>query len=174
MYHELVPVPLRWVCSRLTLVSLGLAWAASGCGDPHWAKLRWPDPRPDAPAQPLLVAQALGLRLAASAIDYEPEAIVVTLQLSNLGPAPLAIERAAIMLALDELEYASLPPGTEAAPSPAWLELPADSSAQLRLRYDLGRPLLSSEARLILRSLTCAGQAVVELPSLPLPAMPAH
>jgi len=171
VYHELVPVPLRWVCSRVILVSLCLAWAAAACGDAHWATVRWPNQRTDAPAQPVFEAHALGLRLAATAIAYEPEAIVVSLRLTNHGRASLAIERAAIMLALDELEYAPI----QADPNdlaPAWLILEPSVDAELRLRYDLGRPLVSSESRLIVRSLTCDDVAVIELPELPLPAMP--
>lgn len=115
-----------------------------------------------------------GLVAKAAAIDYEPQAVVVHLTLSNRGAASLAIERAAIMLSLDELEYAVEPIDPRVAPTPTWLTLAPSTDAELRLRYNLGRPLLSAESKLILRSLTRDGVAVIELPELALPAMPLH
>lgn len=163
MYHELVPAPPQRICSRLALVWLSLAL---GCADAHWASVRWPSEQPGAPRQPVLEAADLGLAVRATAIDYEPEAIVVGLSLENYGGAQLRIERRGIMLAWDELEYS-----VEAA-EPEWIELEPQASAQVQLRYRLGRPLTGPGSRVLLRSVTRDGVAVVELPALELPAMP--
>lgn len=138
------------------------------CGEAHWANIRWPNERPGTPRQPVLEAAQLGLAVRATSIDYEPEAITVALTLENIGGSLLQIERAAITLAWDELEYA-----VERDDTPAWIELAPERSAKVQLRYHLGRPLTGPGSRLILRSLTCDGVAVVELPQLELPAMPA-
>lgn len=119
----------------------------------------------------MLDAAELGLAVRATAIEYEPEGIVVALVVENSGASLLQIERAAITLAWDQLEYAVEAP-EQYAPEPAWIELGPERSAELRLRYYLGRPLTGSGSRLILRSLTRDGMAVVELPALGLPAMP--
>ena len=156
------PVPLS---PRLALASLCLVLA---CAEAHWASLRWPSDRPGTPRQPVLEAADLGLAVRATAIDYEPEAIVVALELHNDGEALLQIERAAITLAWDELEYAIEDGGSE----PAWIELGPEAIAATQLRYHLGRPLTGPGSRLILRSLTRDGASVVELPQLELPAMP--
>jgi hypothetical protein len=161
VYHALVP-------RRLALVSLCLAL---GCVDAHFASLRWPTKRSGAPRQPVLEATELGLAMRATAIDYEPEAIMVTLDLDNDGASLLRIERRAITFAWDELEYAVEPPGPDAR-EPEWIELGPQATAKLQLRYHLGRPLTGPGSRVILRSLTRDGAPVVELPQLELPAMP--
>jgi hypothetical protein len=162
VYHELVAVP-RELGRRAA--AFGLAWTIAGCGDAHWATLRWPNTQPDAPAQPTAEARAIALALRATKIHYEPEAILVTLELENRGELELAIERAAIMLAWDGLEYAN------EAGEPAWVELPAQSLAELELRYVLGRPLRTGGAQIVVRSVRRAGVTVVELPTLELPGM---
>jgi hypothetical protein len=151
------------------LVSLCVAL---GCADAHFASLHWPSERAGAPRQPVHEAVALGLTVQATAIDYEPEAIVVALDLQNEGASVLRIERRAITFAWDELEYAVEPPGPDAR-EPEWIELAPQSTAKLRLRYHLGRPLTGPGSRVILRSLTRDGASVVELPRVELPAMPA-
>jgi hypothetical protein len=160
VYHELVPVRLR-----LLLVPLVLA---CGCVDAHWAQLHWPSDQPSSPRQPVLQATTIGLAVRATAIDYEPEAIVVHLDLHNEGDARLRIEPRAITLAWDELEYA-----VEVS-DPNWIELPPETSIDLQLRYHLGRPLTGPGSRLIVRSMTRDGVPVVDLPALELPAMPAN
>lgn len=163
MYHELVPVP-----SRLALASLCLVLA---CAEAHWANIRWPSDRPGTPRQPVLDAAELGLAVRATAIAYEPEAITVELVLDNQGGSLLRIERAAITLAWDDLEYpVELP--IRPAEQPAWIELAPEASVELQLRYRLGRPLTGPGSRLIMRSLTRDGVAIIELPALELPAMP--
>lgn len=171
MYHELVPVPLRRWGSRLALVWLSLTCAALGCGDAHWATVRWPSEQPGAPRQPVFDASELGLAVRATSIAYEPDGVVVSLTISNAGPARLSIERAAIMLAWDELEY-PVDAAERDSPESAWIELDPAASVDLRLRYHLGRSLTGPGSRLIFRSLTFDGAAVVDLPELPLPAMP--
>jgi hypothetical protein len=161
VYHALVP-------RRLALVSLCLA---VGCVDAHFASLRWPPERSGAPRQPVLAATELGLAMRATAIDYEPEAIVVAIELENDGASVLRIERRAITFAWDELEYAVEAPGPDAR-EPEWIDLAPQATAALRLRYHLGRPLTGPGSRVILRSLTRDGVSVVELPQLELPAMP--
>ncbi|MFO7565179.1 MAG: hypothetical protein R6X02_21220 [Enhygromyxa sp.] len=130
--------------------------------------MRWPSERPGAARQPVLDAAALGLAVQATGIDYEPEGVAVTLVLENVGEALLGIERRAIMLAWDELEYAAEPGEPES------IELEPGGSVELRLRYHLGRPLTGPGSRVVLRSLTRDRVAVVELPELGLPAMPAR
>lgn len=119
----------------------------------------------------MLDATELGLAVRATSITYEPDGIVVSLGIDNTGPASLSIERAGIMLAWDELEYPA-----EAAegdsPEPEWIELEPGASVELRLRVHLGRSLTGPGSRLIFRSLTRDGVAVVELPELRIPAMP--
>ena len=142
--------------------------AAIGCGDAHWQTLRWPSERTDAPPQPQLAAGELGLELSATRIDYEPEAVVVTLTLHNAGTERLRIERESILLAWDELEY----PLDARERGPAWFELDPGADAETTLRYHLGHPLTGSGARLVLRSVVRGERAIVELPELPLPASP--
>jgi hypothetical protein len=161
VYHELVPLP--WISWRLAACSVCVALA---CSDAHWASVRWPNDRPGTPRQPVLDATALGLAVRATSIDYDPEGVALELMLENYGDALLRIERRAITLGWDELEYASESAG------PEWIELEPGASEELRLRYTLGRPLTGSGSRLILRSITRDGIAVVELPALRLPAMP--
>jgi hypothetical protein len=161
VYHELVPCRPRLVLAALCFVL--------ACAEAHWATLRWPSDRPGTPRQPVLQAAELDLAVQATAIAYEPEAITVALTLENGGASLLQIERAAITLAWDELEYAVEPRASE----PAWIELAPEQAAKLQLRYHLGRPLTGPGSRLILRSLTRDGVAVLELPQLELPAMPA-
>ncbi|HLT37167.1 MAG TPA: hypothetical protein VK034_12815 [Enhygromyxa sp.] len=163
MYHEPVLIPPPRTCLGLILV-----WLCS-CADAHWASLSWPDERPGAPRQPTLEAIELGLAVRATAIDYEPDAVVVQLVLENTGAGLLRIERRAVTLAWNELEYSAEPD----TPEPAWIELGPAADAELRLRYHLGRPLSGPGSKLILRSLTHDDAAIVELPQLELPAMPA-
>jgi hypothetical protein len=169
MYHELVPLPVRRMVPSLArwclaLAGLGLCLTL-GCGDAHWHTLRWPSNEPGAPPQPRSETAELGLGLSATQIDYEPEAVVIALVVDNRGTEPLRIERAAMLLAWDELEYPA-----DADPSaPAWIELEPGASAATKLRYHLGQPLTGSGARLLLRSISAGERALVELPELALP-----
>ncbi len=162
MYHDLVPVP-AWRAWRLSLTLVGLV--GLGCGDAHWASLRWPSAQDDAPRQPTLEDPALGLAVAATRVDYEPEGVVVWLTVSNLGDGALVIDRAGILLSWDELEY---PVDADTSGS---VELAPGDGVELRLRYELGRTL-SGAGELVFRSLTRDGVELVELPRLELPAMP--
>jgi hypothetical protein len=172
VYHELVPLPVRsfvpspaqrwWALAGLAL-SLAL-----GCGDAHWHTLRWPSSDPGAPPQPASEAIEPGLGLSATQIDYEPEAVIVALVLANRGPERVRIERVAILLAWDELEY----PADADPHAPAWIELEPGARASIKLRYHLGHPLTGSGARLLLRSVTMGERALVELPELALPGKP--
>jgi hypothetical protein len=165
VYHDLVP-RICWPSRRCLLLSLVCVVLA--CADDHWASVRWPSDRPGTPRQPVLDATDLGLAVRATKIDYEPEGVAVTVLLENIGGAALKIERRAIMLAWDQLEYA-VEPG-----EPEWIELGPGDGVELRLRFYLGRPLTGPGSRVILRSLTRDGLAVIELPALELPAMPAR
>lgn len=166
MYHELVPVLSRQWCSHLLAASLCFALA---CADDLWGTVSWPSDQPGTPRQPVLDAAELGLAVRATALTYEPEAVSVALVLENRGASQLRVEPSAITLAWDQLEYA-----VAGAVEPAWIELAPAARAKLRLRYHLGRPLTGPGSTLILRSVTCDGVAVVELPQLELPAMPAR
>jgi hypothetical protein len=119
----------------------------------------------------VLEAIEIGLALRATKIDYEPDGIVVSLTVENSGAGVLRIERAAILLAWDELEYPVEPPEPGSSES-EWIELEPGASVELRLRVHLGRPLSGPGSQLIFRSLSHADVAVVELPKLELPARP--
>lgn len=144
------------------------------CADPHTDAVRWPAQGPGVPTQPASSAAAAGVELRALAIEWEPEAVTVELEIENVGAGSLALERGAILLAWGELEYAVEPPGEDDEPEPATLELGAGELGVLRLRYQLGRALTGPGAQLIVRRLRRGELAIVELPQLELPAMPAR
>lgn len=148
-----------------------------GCGEPHWQQLRWPITDGDLtelPPQPVGESVAAGVGLQAQAMTWESDAVVVELQVTNLGDGVLTIERGLIMLAWDDLEYAPDRSAREGESDPPRLELAAREQGLLQLRYATGRPLLDSGARLIVRKLERDGVAVIELPELALPASPAR
>ncbi len=147
--------------------ALWLAWTAlslAGCPEPAWARQTWPSTAPGQLAQPEAHAEPLGLHLSARAITWEPAAIVIEVELVlvQASECELDVEPDHVFLEYDGLEYAP----TRADPS--------DLNQQtIELRYELGRALTGAGARLRLRGLTCAGERVVDVPELPVPAMPA-
>jgi hypothetical protein len=160
---------------RLGTVVVGcMTWllASSGCGDPHWDAVRWPSQAQGGPAQPLSESAATAVALRAVAIEWEPAAVVVELEVINQADAPLVLEPAAILLAWGELEYAPEPPGLDAAAQPRTIEVPAGQAARCMLRYQLGRALTRPGARLIVRASSRGGIAIVDLPQLELPPIP--
>lgn len=157
-----------WACALLLLL------ASSGCGDPHWDAVRWPDTAPGVPTQPHSESAATGISLRAMAIEWEPAAVVVELEILNQADAPLELQPAAILLAWGELEYAPEPPGPDEPERPNSLEIPGGQAAQTKLRYQLGRPLTVPGARLLVRSSSRGGVAIVDLPQLEIPAIPAR
>ncbi|PRP91288.1 hypothetical protein ENSA5_56370 [Enhygromyxa salina] len=144
-----------------------------GCGDAHWDAVRWPGQGLGRPPQPVSESTETGISLRANAIEWEPEAVVVELEIENRDPAPLTVERAAILLAWNELEYPVEPPERDGPVQPPVIEVEGNQSASVRLRYHLGRALTGPGARLLLRASSRGGRAIVELPQLELPAMPA-
>jgi hypothetical protein len=145
-----------------------------GCVDPYSDAVRWPAQGENVPVQPVSESLATGVTLRVLAIEWAPDALVVELELGNHGEGTLIVERAAIMFAWDELEYAPRPPDREAEPQPAQLELGPGQQGVWRLRYQLGRALTGSGSRLLVRGATREGVAIVELPQLELPAIPTH
>ena len=154
--------------------ALAWAWTAlalAGCAEPRWARQTWPSTTPGDYAQPEAHADALGLELRARAITWEPEAILVELVLRVEGPDPgeLAFEPSAIFLDYDGLEYA--PDRSE--PSTRVFMTRGDEQT-IELHYALGRTLTGVGAQLRVRGLERAGELVVDLPTLAIPAMPAE
>lgn len=154
----------------MSLVLLSIA----ACGDAHWDSVRWPAQGPGIPTQPVSDSAQTSISLRANAIEWEPEAVVVELEIENRDAATLTVERAAILLAWNELEYPVEPPERDGPVQAAFIELEANASESVRLRYHLGRALTGPGARLILRSSSRGDRAIVELPQLELPAMPAR
>jgi hypothetical protein len=142
------------------------------CVELYSDAVRWPAEGSGIPAQPVSESIATGVTLRALAIEWTPDAVVVELELANEGEGTLAVERAAIMFAWDDLEYAPRPPDREHAPEPARLELDPGQRGVWRLRYQLGRALTGPGSRLLVRGATREGVAIVELPRLELPAIP--
>lgn len=174
MYHT--RVSLRHP-RQVLLCTAVAAVTALACAETHYAELHWPlaDADPELPTQPLHDSLSNGVGLRAWAMTWGPDSLSVELELVNLGDGVLTVERASILLAWEELEYAPEPPETGLAgepPDPRQLELGAREHARLRLRYAIGRPLNSSGARLWVRAASRDGVAIVETPTLEVPAMP--
>jgi hypothetical protein len=143
-----------------------------GCVDLYSDAVRWPAQGEDIPAQPVSESLATGVALRVLAIEWAPDAVVVELEISNHGEGTLSVERAAIMFAWDELEYAPRPPDRDAEPQRDELELGPGQQGVWRLRYQLGRALTVPGSRLLVRGATRHGIAIVELPQVELPAIP--
>jgi hypothetical protein len=144
----------------------------AGCVDLYSDAVRWPAQGTGIPAQPVSKSLATGVTLRALAIEWAPDAVVVELELVNEGEGTLVVERAAIMFAWDELEYAPRPPDREAGPEPARFELGPGQRGVWRVRYQLGRALTGPGSRLLVRNASRDGVAIFELPQLELPAIP--
>ncbi len=169
MYHESVSRGL----DRFARTAVLLA-AVVGCVDPYSDAVRWPAQGPGVPAQPVAGSPAAGIDLRALAIEWTPDAVVVELEIRNAGAAGvLALERAEIMFAWDGLEYAPQPADRD-APEPARLDLGPGATGVWRLRYQLGRALTGPGSQVIVRGAEREGVAIVELPRLELPAIPAR
>lgn len=153
------------------VVTLGVL---AGCVDPYSDAVAWPAQGDGIPAQPVSESAATGVALRALAIEWTPDAVVVELELRNDGAGTLVVERAAILFAWDELEYAPRPPDRDAEPEPAQLELGPGQRGVWRLRYQLGRALTGPGSRLLVRNASREGVAIVELPQLELPAIPSR
>ena len=154
-------------------VWLYLALSLAACGEPHWDTLRWPSERPGLPDQPVAEHAEAGVGLRVTQIDYEPEAVVVTLELRNLTTdAALEIESRGILLAWEELELplAETREGREAPPET--IELGPSEELELRLRYRPGRSLTDPKARLVLRAVTRDDEPILDPPILPIPPLP--
>ncbi|WP_106094166.1 hypothetical protein [Enhygromyxa salina] len=149
--------------------ALSLPLAAGGCGDPHYSAVRWPAHGDGVPAQPYSESAATGISLRAIAIEWEPDAVSIELEISNWAEAPLELEPGAILLAWAELEYAPEPPGPYEPARPEIIEVPGGESALTELRYHLSRPLEREGARLIVRASSRGGVAIVDLPQLEIP-----
>lgn len=172
MYHEAVPKGLHTgarAVSRLFAALLPLLSSGSlaGCADRVAHAVSWPSQQPEAPAQPRARHPAAGVELELEAMSWGPETVAVELRVHNQGSSALTLERRAILLAWDGLEY----PQVEAG-EPGRVELAAGEARTLKLVYRLGRPLTDTGAALVLRGLEREGAAIVELPRLSLPAMP--
>lgn len=163
MYHEAMRDRPRKSVRRLAVASVALAL---GCGVPDWTEVRWPSARPGLPEQPRSREIAAGLALSVTRLDYGPLGVELDLTIENQGSEALRVELAAILLAVDGLEYA--PRGTDPG---ATAISPGEVSA-FTLDYRLGRTLGAPGAELVLRGLSRGGRAIVELPRLTLPARP--
>ena len=152
-----------------SLLALALA-----CVDGPTDSVRWPAQEPGLPAQPIQASARTGVTLRASALVWEPQGVVVELEIQNDGEGLLSVEREAIFVAYASLEFAVQASARADAPEPAVLEVGPGETVRTRLRYHLGRALTGPGARLILRSSARDGVAIVELPELDLPAMPAR
>lgn len=152
------------------LAVAGTALQLAGCAEPQWARQTWPSEVPGPLAQPEAHAEPLGLRLSASAITWEPEAIVVELVFEHEHERELILEPQHVFLAYDGLEYA--PQLAESMPSS--IELTPGEEQTIELRYVLGRALTGPGARLRVRGLRSGDEPVTELPELDVPAMPAQ
>jgi hypothetical protein len=159
------------LASLLCRAASALALAALGCAAPHSGAVRWPAQGEGIPAQPVSASSVAGVTLRADAIEWEPQAVVVELVITNTGEGLLEVEREAITLAWDELEYAVEPPDRDGPRQPAKLAIESGEEAGYHLRYQLGRPLMGPGARLILRATSRAGEAIVDLPELELPPL---
>ena len=126
------------------------------------------------PAQPHSESAATGISLRAMAIEWEPAAIVVELEIHNQADAALELEPAAILLAWGELEYAPEPPALATLEQPSSIEIPPGQTALTELRYQLGRALTGPGAHLIVRASSRKGVAITNLPQLELPPIPAR
>jgi hypothetical protein len=156
----------------LALVWTASVWTASllgGCAEPQWARQTWPSDTPSQLDQPEAYAEPLSLRLSARAITWEPEAIVVELVLVNEGERELVVDPAAVFLGYDGLEYAAVIGGEGSEV----IAMARGDEQVIELRYSIGRALTRAGAVLRLRGLRSAGEWVVEVPELPVPAMPA-
>ena len=177
MYHESVSsrrdslagrAKKSFACTTVLLAAL------VGCVDPYFDEVRWPTQVSGMPAQPVNESLATGVALRALAIEWTPDAVVVELELRNAGSEGLlSIERAAIMFAWDELEYAPQPADRD-APESDRLELDPGETGVWRLRYQLGRALTGPGSHLLVRGVWREEAALVELPRLEVPAIPAR
>jgi hypothetical protein len=156
---------------RIGVVFVGVL---AGCVEPYSDAVRWPAQGIGIPAQPISESLATGVTMRALAIEWTPDAVVVELELTNHGERTLVVERAAILFAWDELEYAPQPPDRDAAPEPAQLELGPGTRGVWRLRYQLGRALTGPGSHLLVRNASRDGVTIVELPWLELPAIPSQ
>lgn len=151
--------------------ALAVAWTAlllAGCAEPQWARQTWPSDTPSQLPQPEAHAEALSLQLSARAITWEPEALVVELVLVHEGEHELVVDPAEVFLAYDGLEYAA-----KIGDDVGELAMDRGDEQVIELRYSLGRALTGAGAVLRLRGVRCAGELVVDVPELPVPAMPA-
>jgi hypothetical protein len=176
VYHKAVLASEPSAIARKTrracaVVLLGLL---AGCVELYSDAVRWPAQGTGIPAQPISKSLATGVTLRALAIEWTPDAVVVELELLNEGEGELVVERAAIMFAWDELEYAPRPPDRDGEPEPAQLELGAGQRGVWRMRYQLGRALTGPGSRLLVRNASRDGVAIIELPQLELPAIPSR
>lgn len=160
--------------ARLPRGSCCLLLALAGCVDARWDAVRWPAQGPGAPPQPVSEAAHTGVSLRARAIEWEPEGVVVELEIRNTGEGALEVDREAIFVAYNELEFPVQSPRRADQPEPARLVVGAGETVRTRLRFHLGRALTGPGARLILRSSRREGVAIIELLQLELPAMPAR
>lgn len=157
------------------LAALLAGLSALACVDAHWDAVRWPAQGQGSPAQPVAESPEAGVGLRATALEWQPQAILVELEISNLGAGQLLVPLPSAMLAYGELEYAPrLEPLEPGAQTPAQLVLEPEQAQLVRLHYELGRPLTGPGAHIKLRQLSREGAALVDLPSLPLPPLPAR
>jgi hypothetical protein len=165
---------MKAVSTRLASFACMIAAALVGCVDPYSDAVRWPAQGSGVPAQPVAEAPATGVGLRALAIEWTPDAVVVELEVHNISDeGVLSVERAAMMFVWDELEYAPQPADRD-APEPATLELGPGQAGVWKLRYQLGRALTGPGSHVLVRAAKRDGVAIVELPRLELPAIPAR
>ena len=163
------PVP------RLPRAPRGLLFlVATACVGGPSDSVRWPSQEPGIPAQPIRASARTGVTLRAEAMVWEPQGILVVLDIQNDGEGLLTVEREAILVAYGELEFALRDSTRADAPEPAILEVEPGQSVRTFLRYHLGRALTGPGARLIVRSSARDGVEIIDLPELELPAMPAR
>ena len=170
-----VPRPRHVPPQTGLIAALLFGLSALACVDPHWDTVRWPAQGQGLPAQPVAESPEAGVGLRAMALEWQPQALIVELEISNLGATQLQVTLSSAMLAYGELEYAPrIEPLEVGAQTPAQLELEAEGAQLVRLHYEIGRPLTGPGALLKLRQLSREGEALVDLPSLPLPPLPAR
>ncbi|MFV8751709.1 hypothetical protein ACNOYE_14285 [Nannocystaceae bacterium ST9] len=153
--------------------ALAWAWTAlllAACAEPRWARQTWPSAAVGQLAQPRASVEALELELSARAITWEPDAIVVELVSTHAGARALTIDPSAVFLEYDGLEYAP----ARVEPSGVVVLAGETDEQVIELRYELGRPLTGAGARLRLRGMLDEREPVVDVPELPVPAMPAE
>jgi len=156
---------VRRPCSPIVLTLVAVALGA--CVDPHWDAARWPALAQGRP-QPRASSPAAGVELVIVALDWEPQLVGVELELRNTQQTALDVDPSAILLAWDGLEY---PPAGAANREGMGLEtVEPGASLRVSLRYQLGRPLASEGARLVLRRLERPGATIIAVPSVELPA----